>query len=177
MAASISRNWTAGGPDTGPDEGHQDEDGCRRCRHEEPHGNRTSQHEEPDGTAAGDSCLSANYDGSHADDEEKQRNDRRSEKVSLTAFRIPKQQFTRRSRARKWHARLEHGWECNLDLFVRSGADHRSRSDISGTQVTSVCSARAKLDNCDARILRQRRAPGEVSHRAVAGSIPIREAR
>ena len=146
-----------------------------RCRHEEPYGNRTSQHEEPDGTAAGDSQLLTSYDGSHAEDEEKQRDDGRAEKVSLTAFRIPKQQFTRRSRARKWHARLEHGWECGLDLFVRSGADHRSRPDISGTQVNSVCAARGKLDNCDARIFRQRRAPGEVNHRAVAGSISIRE--
>ena len=96
------------------------------------------RHEEPDGTAAGDSQLLTSYDGSHAEDEEKQRDDGRAEKVSLTAFRIPKQQFRRRSRARKWHARLEYGWECGLDLSVRSGADHRSRPDIPGTQVNSA---------------------------------------
>jgi hypothetical protein len=33
--------------------------------------------------------ISASYDGSHAEDEEKQRDDGRAEEVSLTAFRIP----------------------------------------------------------------------------------------
>jgi hypothetical protein len=61
-----------------------------------------------------------------------------------------------------------------LDLFVRSGVYHRPRPDIPVTQVISMCSARG-TPNCDARILRQRRKLGEVSHRAVAGSIPIRE--
>jgi hypothetical protein len=41
---------------------------------------------------------------------------------------------------------LEYGWECGLDLFVRSGADHRSRPDIPGAQVNSVCPALGQLD-------------------------------
>lgn len=32
------------------------------------------------------------------------------------------------------------GWNMNWDVAARGGADHRSRPDITGTQVKSVCS-------------------------------------
>jgi hypothetical protein len=57
--------------------------------------------------------------------------------MSLTVSPILKQQVQRRSRARIWYGRVEHG----LDVDVRGGADHRSGPDIPGTQVKSACSA------------------------------------